>query len=69
MVKKQVESLLVNIAEVAIMTDLGETKIKEYEKSGHNGFPKRVDLGGKRVWRRADIEKFVQNLPEASDKE
>ncbi len=68
-VKKEEKSLLVGIAEVAFLIEAGETTVKNYEKTGYKGFPKRVDLGSKRQWRRSEIEKWVEGLGASADNE
>ena len=69
MVKNLEKSLLVGIAEVAFMIEAGETTVKRYEKAAYKGFPKRVNLGPKRQWRRTEIEKWVEGLVQSTDKE
>lgn len=69
MVKNEGKSLLVGIAEVAFLIGAGETTVKNYEKTGYKGFPRRVELGSKRQFRRTEIEKWVEGLDVSADKE
>ncbi|QBF32309.1 AlpA family transcriptional regulator [Thalassococcus sp. S3] len=52
--------LLLSVQQVATM--LGCHKNTVWNRSGTDTFPKPIKWGGKTVWRRSDIEAFVDQL-------
>ena len=61
----RVEPELLTVEEAAEMCGMGPTKLRELVKQGR--FPKPVKLSSRWVrWRRADIQKWIAELPAAS---